>query len=151
MLLLVRVCVCVHAELCVPSHSLAPQNLDGPLRVKAEEIFEAKMKECQQSLQQDSVQNNAVKEYSGKAEAEDEHKERDRMCDTVDNIFNDEETEDLQIPIEETALEMDGKCIEFKIAILLLFEMAHITYNVMKFVWPTLLQMSLKNRSKKVP
>ena len=92
---------------------LFTQNLDGPLRGHAEDLFEEMKRKYQESLQQDnsSVQTKSVTEYSGEEEAEDKHKEWDRMCDKEDRIFGDEDVEDLQIPIEETGPEMDGNSL----------------------------------------
>ena len=100
-------CVFVRGFACgiMCFHALASQELyaDGPLRGKAEKVFEAKKKEWLCSQQLDSAQKNTM-EYFGNVEfeAEDEDKERDRMCDTKDDIFisacDGEEGED--IPVE---------------------------------------------------
>ena len=82
--------------------------MEGPLRSKAEKVFEAKKKEWLCSQQRERVPQSTVENFGiVEFEAEDEHKERDRMCDTDDDTFistcDDEEGED--ILVEETPLE----------------------------------------------
>lgn len=92
--------------------------MDGPLRDEAEKVFEAKKKEWLCSQQPDSAQKNTMDCFVA-FEAEDEHKEKDRMCDTKDDMFisacDGEEGE--EIPVEEAPpdnLEVKGTmaCIE---------------------------------------
>lgn len=110
-------CVHVYMALYASFHALAPQDLDG--RSKAEAIFEVRKRQWLHSQHQEGVQK---KKYSGNGEAEDEHKEMDRICDTEDAIIicssDDEELE--ESPIGEAALEVNGTipCNELSISYL---------------------------------
>ena len=106
-----RFCVCVYSfvALCANFHALASQDLDGPLRPQAEAIFEERKRQWLHSQHQEGVQKNTTK-YSGNGEAEDKHKEMDRICDTEDDLIicSSEDEEFEEGPIGETALEMNG-------------------------------------------
>ena len=90
---------------CAPIHALALQDLNGPLRVQAEEIFIKKKEDWLHSLKQNRAVKNST--FSGNKVAEDEDKERERLCDTEDDNFtcasDAEETE--AFPIDEARLD----------------------------------------------
>ena len=91
--------------LCPICHTLSPQDRNGPLKDRAEVIFEARKRQWLQH--QKDTQKSNIRISPGNVEPEDKHKEMDRMCDTEDavNNFSSDDEEVGKTPIKETALD----------------------------------------------
>ena len=87
--------------------------MNGPLRDKAEAVFEARKRQWLRAQHQKDTQKSNTRICPGNVEPEDKDKEMDRICDTEDavNDFSSDDEEVGEIPIEETApdyLEVKG-------------------------------------------
>ena len=67
---------------CLICLTLSPQNMNGPLRDKAEAIFEARKRQCLQHRK--DAQKSNIRISPSNVEPEDKHKEMDRICEPED-------------------------------------------------------------------